>query len=341
MKHLYKESTLLINHKRFINKKSVIENVNYYNFFNNHAKENYILEENYCLCRAKNDQYISHVDRYSVEFDTVICKNCGLVRANKYYKKENVIDLYKNYYRKIMSNNAAYIEPFDFFERQIKNSITKFNLIKNKTNIELNNLKILDLGGGAGGVLKHFKDSNELYLADYFDPYLDYAKTRGINVIKGGIESITFKPDIIILSHVIEHWNDFEYEIKNLINIQKKNHTINYIEFPGIDSLKLGRRGGDFLEDIHIPHVYYFTSYVFENLMNQYGFEKLYINSNIESLFIYTGNKKKLINYFNKVKNDLIQAEHARKISLLKKFIKKFIPKKIIEIKNSLSNNLN
>jgi|TARA_B110000027_G_C16112659_1_gene298503 hypothetical protein len=341
MKHLQKHSTLLINHNRFINEKTIIENKGYYDFFNNYAKENYTLEENYCLCMAKNDQYISRLDRYSVLFDTVICKNCGLVRANKYYKTENVIDLYKNHYRKIMSNNEVFIRPSDLFENQINTSIAKFNLIKNKANFKLNDLKILDLGGGAGGALQHFKVGNELYLADYFDPYLDYAKTKGINVIKGGIENITFKPDIIILSHVIEHWSDFEYQIKNLINIQKKNQTINYIEFPGIDSLKLGRRGGDFLEDIHIPHVYYFTSYVFENLMNRYGFEKLYINSNIESLFIYTGNKKKLINHFNEVKNDLIQAEYTRKICLIKKFIKKFIPKKILEMKDSLSKNLN
>ena len=84
-----------------------------------------------------------------------------------------------------------------------------------------------------GGALEHFKNDNDLYIADFFDPYLDFAKKRGINVIKGGLKDITFKPDIIILSHVLEHWNDFESEIQNLINIQK-NETINYIELPGM-----------------------------------------------------------------------------------------------------------
>ena len=71
-------------------------------------------------------------------------------------------------------------------------------------------------------------------MADYFQPYLDYAKTKNIETINGGLEDINFKPDVIILSHVIEHWTNFENEIQNLIRIQKPNHTLTYIEFPGI-----------------------------------------------------------------------------------------------------------
>lgn len=77
-----------------------------------------------------------------------------------------------------------------------------------------------------------------------------------------------------------------------MIEIQKKYETLNYIEFPGVDSLKKGRREGDILGDIQVPHVYYFTSYVFENLMNRYGFEKIYLDTLIKSIFIYTGKKK-------------------------------------------------
>ena len=88
------------------------------------------------------------------------------------------------------------------------------------------------------------------------------------------------------LSKIYEK-KDIEKEIQKLISIQKINETLNYIEFPGVDSLKYGRRGGDILGDIHIPHVYYFTSYVFENLMNRYGFEKIYLDKSIVSTHIY------------------------------------------------------
>ncbi len=331
------ENKLLINNPRF-RVKGKNEYNRFRNFFYNFSKENYILEDKKCLCSINegnntNDQLVSFLDRYDIDFPTVICKNCGLIRAPKYFKEENVIDFYTNHYRRLLSHSNTFTDPKEFFNRQILEGEKRFNLVKKFLNIE-NDHKILDLGGGAGGNLINFKKySKNLFLADYFEPYLDYANSQDIKVIKGGLKDIDFKPDVIILSHVIEHWDNFDSEIKNLIKIQKINKTLNYIEFPGIDSLKLGRRGGDFLEDIHYPHVYYFSSYVFENIMNRHGFEKKFIDSEIKSLFIYTGNKKPLINHYTQVKTDLFKAEFVRKKCILKSYIKKFIPEKILEIK--------
>ena len=306
---------------------------NYYNFFNSHAKKNYKLISNDCLCGKKNDIILSLTDRHCVNFVTVVCKNCGLIRAKNYFRNEDVEDFYKNFYR-----TEAYIErnknlsPSDLFDEQKKEKKSRYNLINENKIKPLDNLKIVDLGGGVGGFLDHFNKSNKKYLYDFVDTYLEYAETRGIKSVKGGLDKIDFKPDIIILSHVVEHWKNLNHEIKKLINIQKVNETLNYIEFPGVDSIKMGRREGDVLGDIHIPHVYYFSSYVFENLMNRHGFEKIYLDTQIKSIFIYTGRKKKLINYFDKCKKDLIAAERARKIQIVKNLIKFFLPEFVIKI---------
>ena len=327
------DNRLLLKHKRF--EKAKLENpkTKYFAFFNDYAKRKYTTIEIDCLCGSKNDQIVSKFDRYSVEFKTVICKECGLIRSAKYFTDHDINDFYKYHYRNVMSNEANYLSAKAFFKKQKEYGIEKYKLIKEKSNIKLEGLKILDLGGGAGGCLDNFKDSNDVFLVDFFEPYLDIARKNNIKVLKGGLKEVTFKPDIIIISHVLEHWSDFEEEIKNLIKIQKVNQTINYIEFPGVDSLKLGRRNGDFLQDIHIPHVWYFTSYVFENLMNRHGFEKLHINSEIKSLFIYTGVKKKCKNYYNEVKDDLVKAETRIKIQTAKKIIKFFIPKAILDFR--------
>ena len=60
--------------------------------------------------------------------------------------------------------------------------------------------------------------------------------------------------------------------------------------------------------------------------MNRYGFEKLYIDKEIRSIFIYTGKKKKLINYYNRVINDIKEAEKTRKKHIFKNIIKLLIP---------------
>lgn len=314
--------------------------INYFEFFNDYAKKNYTLIPTKCLCDNNDDILLSKSDRHCVEFHTVVCKKCGLIRSKDYFTDENTKDFYKNYYRPgFNSINIGHggTDPETFFNQQVQESKFRFDLINNKIK-NIHNKKILDLGGGIGGVLNHFKNNNELYLADYFDPYLDYAKSKGINIIKGGLDKIDFKPDIIILSHVIEHWSNFREEIKKLIKIQKIGETINYIEFPGVDSIKLGRREGDIIGDIHVPHVYYFASYVFENLMNRYGFEKLYIDSFIKSLFIYTGKKSNLINNYPKVLQDLILAERRRKIHCVQNFIKLFIPNKLLSIIRKIRN---
>ena len=302
----------------------------YYNFFTHHAQKNYKLEKIKCICGEENDLILSNTDRHCVKFITVICKNCGLIRAKEYFRDEDVTDFYTNYYRDKDFRSGKEKGGKEKFDEQFKEKKFQFDLINRYKIYELKKKKIVDLGGAAGGVLKHFGEENDLFLFDFYDPYLEYAKSQGINVVKGGLEEINFKPDVIILSHVIEHWNNFEREIEKLIKVQEVGKTMNYIEFPGIDSIKKGRREGDVLGDLQVPHVYYFTSYVFENLMNRYGFEKLYIDTLIKSVFVYTGKKKTLINHYQTVYNDLIKAETTRKIQIFKNFIKLLIPKFLI-----------
>ena len=326
----------------------------YFDFFNGYAKKNYTLIPTKCLCGNNDDILLSKSDRHGIEFPIVVCKKCGLIRAKDYFTDKNIKDFYENHFRNVVPKNAIEItsasskfqsptkiarkeEIFEedlqtFYNSQKERSRNRVEIIEKFGNKILSKKKVLDLGGGIGGILEHFKNENEVYLADYYVPYLNYAKSKGINIIKGGLDKIDFKPDVIILSHVIEHWSNFREEIKKLIQIQKIGETINYIEFPGVDSIKLRRQEGDIIGDIHVAHVYYFASYVFENIMNRYGFEKLYIDSWIKSLFIYTGKKSNLINNYPRVLQDLILAEKRRKMHCVHNFLKLFIPNNLLSI---------
>ena len=75
--------------------------------------------------------------------------------------------------------------------------------------------------------------------------------------------------------------------------------------------------------------------------MNRYGFEKIYMDNEIRSIFIFTGKKSKLLNNYNKIKNDLLIAERTRKIFIFKNIIKLFIPYKIIFILKKIYNLIN
>ena len=311
---------------------------NYEDFFNGYAKENYKWYKTKCLCGNDCDEKLSTTDRWGIEYHLVICKLCGLIRGEKYIIEEDLNHFYKNHYRNITSSSGTHLQPSIIFSKQVQKSIDAVKFIKKHSKSNFDNGIIMDIGGGAGGFLKSFENAKERILLDYYEPYLDYARIVGITTVKGGLDEAfdMQRPDLVILSHVIEHWNDFDYEIKKLISIQKKNQTLNYIEFPGIDSLKDGRRSYDFLGDIQIAHKWYFASYVFENIMNRYGFKKIHINSYIRGLFIYTGENKNLLNFYENVKKDLLYAEKMRKLSFYKKIIKSFLPSKFTMLLSKL-----
>ena len=49
----------------------------------------YKLVDNNCLCKTHNDVLLSLSDRHCVDFLTVVCKNCGLIRAKNYFRERN------------------------------------------------------------------------------------------------------------------------------------------------------------------------------------------------------------------------------------------------------------
>ena len=321
------------------------ENHKYVDFFNNYAKENYELRELNCLCGFKNDELLLSVDRYGVEYECVICKSCGLIRAKKYMTDNYVQDFYKNHFRFVMGDlNYSSKETFfgegsrSFQQRQLIEEIIGRKFSKESI--------IVDLGGGAGGFLNAFSKECDCYIVDYDETISDYAESIGIKKINGGLEDfekLNICPDLIISNHNIEHWTNFNKEIEILKKIAKKNKTVFYFEVPGLDNVKNGSRNFDFISEIQIPHVFYFTSYVFKNLFERNGFKNIYINPNVDSLFLYTEECRPLENYYKRTLADILKAEMKRKsfkrnfIPATKRLIKSLLPYSVLErIKNHL-----
>lgn len=292
----------IINDKRFNNKNSETDKSKK----NSPIIKNKQLNNNkQCLCGSSRAKLVSKFDRENNPIDLVICTDCGLLRQKNIQLNLNFREFYKNHYREIKKNT-----PEKLYELTFDRSRRVFNNIKNYTpNIIKKNLKILDYGGGAGGVLDQFKKlTNKLYLYDLNSKYKNFLNKKGIKFIDN-VKNLKSKPDIIILSHVIEHWNEFDLEIKKIIKLQKKN-TINYISIPSINRLMRGHRDGDFFYEIQLPHIYYFSSETLESILGKYGFKKIFLNDETESIFIYDGQKRKVKNNYKIVKEYLINSSN-------------------------------
>tara|TARA_Y100000591_G_C21686376_1_gene620778 strand:- start:162 stop:965 length:804 start_codon:yes stop_codon:yes gene_type:complete len=218
-------------------------------------------------------------------------------------------DFYKKYYRKILFQkdkiDHEYLQIHE--EKKFKKVCEKIKKI-----INLNNEKVLVIGGGVGGILKNFKNSKKIF-TEYDIDCINFAKKnlKDTQIIFGASDEViklNIKPKLVIITHVIEHWLSLNKEFQNLKKICTPNETYVFIETPGIDSSKVGRRRFDFSGDIFYGHKYYFSSYVLNDYFKVNNFDCIFSNSIAQGLYLYnpSSQKKKFdTNNYKKILNDL------------------------------------
>ena len=216
--------------------------------FDRYQKKNYQFEPVNCLCGVKNSDYvISTVDREGWKYKLVACQSCGLIRASDYWDEYSLADFYSNWYRESGESDVN-----SFYARQANRSASVKNFVEQHTSDFKKRYVVFDIGGGAGGILDSFRNDARCYLVDYDISFFKKAESMGISTQRGGIndlENIIDQPDLVILSHVLEHFTDVNQKIEDLTSRLRIGALV-YIELPGIDSLCEGRRKHDFLGDI-------------------------------------------------------------------------------------------
>ena len=165
-------------------KKRISQYPEYLEYYNN-LFDNFFTEENNkviktnCLCKKIDDIYLSLTDRHCLDFPTVVCKQCGLIRAKYYLKNHDLVNFYDKIYRSDIYNDYPPKEtPQTLFLKTEKKTIHIYTLLDQHKTRPFVNLKIVDLGGGTGGALNHFSNLNKKYLFEYHEPYLNYAKKK-------------------------------------------------------------------------------------------------------------------------------------------------------------------
>ena len=78
-----------------------IKNEEYRIFFEKNYLNDWVKTQ--CLCEGENNKEIlvSNFDRHNVSFKTVICTNCGLMRAKNYLNNDALRNFYKYHYRRL------------------------------------------------------------------------------------------------------------------------------------------------------------------------------------------------------------------------------------------------
>jgi len=234
-------------------------------------KGEYHYIENICLCANKDSAFdivISEKDRYGISVKFLLCKKCSLLRSDKKLDSQSLADFYTYYYRRIYGDGLLSIE--NEFNGQVK----KGNIYKRKLEkyIPLKEIEtIYDFGCGAGGTLFPFLNKRtKVFGSDYDYDRLKYGKEKGLNLLhaiddKQEIEDKKY--DLLILSHVMEHFANPISELNKLFELITDD---GYIVVVVPSSLYVGKS----------PHI---TCRFFQNV-HLYNFNKVYLDGFFKAL---------------------------------------------------------
>lgn len=202
-------------------------------------KKKLVLRKNRCLCNntdSNKDILISEKDRYGLPIPQILCSKCGIIRSQVVFDDSSNNLFYEKYYRTIYTTKS----PSESFFREQQDHGKQFINLLEDNNILPQINDVVEIGCGAGGILKPFKDSGKNIKGFDFDQqYLNFGIKEGLSLFNGDYTSFLKDEscDLIILSHVLEH---FLNPIEEIWNILKKIRVGKYllVEIPGIYNIK-------------------------------------------------------------------------------------------------------
>jgi len=203
------------------------------------ATSEYKLKPILCLCGSDGDGdvVVSEKDRFGFTLPQILCSKCGLIRSGENFDENSLIKFYKNEYRAIYSSQKNI--PTEYFMAQCRRG-KAFSMLM-KTHISLDHdAAICEIGCGAGGILQSVKEAgwSNILGVDFGAAYVDYGISKGLNLRCGDYSEVVEdnSQDLIILSHVMEHFLD---PVREMINVLEKVSPSGYllVEVPSIESI--------------------------------------------------------------------------------------------------------
>jgi SAM-dependent methyltransferase len=244
----------------------------------------YQFESASCLCGGLKGELIASRDRYALLVNTYLCVSCGVMWTNPRLTEESLKRFYEEDYRVIYAGGA--IASDLFFSRQKEHGSQIYNYFIESTEYQnRNQMSVFDIGCGAGGILIPFRDAGcSVFGCDIGEAYLKLGRDSGLLLERGGLFSLKkYAPaDLIILSHVLEHFSNPYDELLKLSELLKDDGYI-YIELPGIFSMH--RTYKDPFSFLQNAHLYHFTLSTLVSLMRRARFSLVNGDESIRALF--------------------------------------------------------
>jgi len=294
----------------------------------------YLLTSNPCFCGNKDDDIeVRKYDRFTIPHRMVVCKNCGIIRANPCLSNDSLIKFYQKDYRDIYDVFEYKTQNIDEEKIYIQKTIEGQSLAEFIKYFDINPKIVFDIGCNNGAMLEGFKEMGcECYGVDYDINSINFGKKKHHNVILGSlkqIKQINKKADLIILNHVLEHIIDIEKFLNDLHELLSPKGLL-YVSVPGLltsDRELIWQNA----------HIWQFTADTLSYVMKCCGYDDYYLDENINSIWAYTGEKQPKSNVNKRIFNTLNNYFQRKPIL---PFINTFNKFSFKERKNNIDKNL-
>lgn len=295
-----------------------------------------------CYCSSTDLELLSIQDRFALPFGSKICKTCGLIQQSPRLSGKDLPDFYDEiYWGLILDLDKNEMSTVD---RKILSYLDEYVLekFKNKT------ATVIEIGCGSGLKLEEIKklfEINHIQVnvlgCDYSENAIKKAKEKHIEVYKGGVNSLIGKTaDIVILSHVVEHFNDIKAEFEEIKKLLKTESYL-YIEVPGVgDLVNKSEYGYNYLVYSVMAHTYNFNLTSLRSVIEPLGFEFIAGDEYVRSIFCFNPSHRFAVDVsrnYEQTMSSIQKAEEKRmkiemsNISKFKKLIRDVV-KKVFKI---------
>lgn len=239
------------------------------------ASGEYPQEDVACFCGSRDSKPVTQRDRYNIPYQMNLCRVCGILYANPRMTRTAYRKFYETEYRKIYDN------PDESAEQAFKSSLIAGSDFKAFLDyFEIKPKSVFDIGCNTGAWLVPFMEDGADVLGVDYGESVGLGQEHHIPVIQGGIEEIERtgrQADLIILNHVLEHFLDLEQELTRIWDLLSDSGHL----FIGVPGLFTWHRDVIFQN----AHTYQFTPETLTYVMECCGFEEVYCDSHITSIW--------------------------------------------------------
>lgn len=219
-------------------------------------------------CRVSRGKLLFNRDRYGIPWDTVVCRECGMLYSNPQMTQDSTRQFYSSDdYRQIYGGGDLLRDSADRFDlqsidrSQAYHQLTYYDFIKDSgTKIK----SVAEIGAGGGWNLIPFINEGIVCQGYDFSPILiDAGRQQGIDMRDLSTTKLSGQYDLIILRHVLEHVDEPIVQLKQLSSHLSENGQL-FIEVPGIVEK---------IPSLQNAHYHYFSETTLASVVGQAGFE--------------------------------------------------------------------